>query len=126
MLKLFKLFLPPIFNRNLLRKYYQLLFEKKKTIHSFNYEKNCFKRQAFINKAISKFENCKYLEIGTNENKVFNTIPLKMKDKYGVDPAKGGNFRMTSDEFFEKYHNLKFDVIFIDGLHHYDQCQKQY
>lgn len=124
MLKLFKLFLPPIFNRNLLRKYYQLLFEKKKTIHSFNYEKNCFKRQAFINKAISKFENCKYLEIGTNENKVFNTIPLKMKDKYGVDPAKGGNFRMTSDEFFEKYHNLKFDVIFIDGLHHYDQCQK--
>ena len=31
---------------------------------------------------------------------------------------------MTSDEFFEKYPEEKFDVIFIDGLHHYDQCQK--
>lgn len=124
MLRLLKIFLPPIFNKALIKKYYQLIFEKKKTIHSFKYEKNCFKRQAFVNRAIFKFKNCKYLEIGTNKNSTFDTIPLKMSDKYGVDPVRGGNFRMTSDEFFEKNLNLKFDVIFIDGLHLYNQCQK--
>ena len=31
---------------------------------------------------------------------------------------------MTSDDFFKKYSDLKFDVIFIDGLHEYDQCKK--
>ena len=31
---------------------------------------------------------------------------------------------MTSSEFFEKYKEIKFDVIFIDGLHHYEQCQE--
>ena len=31
---------------------------------------------------------------------------------------------MTSDEFFMKNSHLKFDVIFIDGLHEYEQCQR--
>ena len=31
---------------------------------------------------------------------------------------------MTSDKFFQDNSNLKFDVIFIDGLHEYIQCQK--
>jgi len=35
----------------------------------------------------------------------------------------GGNFRMKSDDFFKKYPRYKFDVIFIDGLHDYKQCQ---
>ena len=47
-----------------------------------------------------------------------------MDDKYGVDPKKGGNFKMTSDDFFKKNPQIKFDVIFIDGLHEYEQCQK--
>lgn len=116
--------LPPILSKYNILKYYNYLIKKKKTIHKFTYEKNFFNRSAFINKAISKFKNCMYLEIGVASNKVFNTIPLKMKNKFGVDPVQGGNFRMTSDEFFEKNKDLKFDVIFIDGLHHYEQCQR--
>ena len=54
----------------------------------------------------------------------FNSIPLKLKNKFGVDPESGGNYRLTSDDFFEKYKHIKFDVIFIDGLHHYLQCQR--
>ena len=109
--------------------YYQKF---KEIINYFLREKNqiyleestFFKRHAFINKAISKYTNCNYLEIGVANNDVFNSIPLKLKNKYGVDPVCGGNYRLTSDAFFEKYKHLKFDVIFIDGLHHYLQCQK--
>ena len=36
----------------------------------------------------------------------------------------GGNYRMTSDKFFKTNDHLKFDVIFIDGLHEYEQCQR--
>jgi hypothetical protein len=87
-------------------------------------ESSFFKRHAFINKAISKYTNCNYLEIGVADNDVFNSIPLKLKNKYGVDPESGGNYRLTSDAFFKMYSQVKFDVIFIDGLHHYLQCQK--
>jgi hypothetical protein len=41
-----------------------------------------------------------------------------------VDPKTGGNFRMTSDKFFLEYPKIKFDTVFIDGLHHYEQVQK--
>tara|TARA_Y100000996_G_C22510245_1_gene638061 strand:- start:344 stop:1051 length:708 start_codon:yes stop_codon:yes gene_type:complete len=119
-----KILLPPVFEKYNLMKYYHILFNKKKTIHLFKYERNFYWRVAFINKAVAKFKNCNYLELGVANNRVFNSIPLKMNKKFGVDPSEGGNFRMTSDEFFEKHQNLKFDVIFIDGLHHYDQCQK--
>jgi len=119
-----KLFLPFFFEKYNLIKYYHILFNKKKTVHQFKYESNFYWRIAFINKAVAKFKNCLYLEIGVANNMVFNSIPLKMSNKFGVDPLRGGNFRMTSDAFFEKHNNLKFDVIFIDGLHHYDQCQK--
>lgn len=101
------------------------MFVRNKNIENFlTFEKNFYTRQAFINKAISMFDNCKYLEIGVANNVVFNSIPLKMSDKFGVDPEKGGNYRMTSDRFFLENNKLKFDVIFIDGLHYYDQCQK--
>lgn len=119
-----KYIIPPILRTRNLREIYKLIFYKKYTKHYFEFENNFFNRHAFINRAISKFENCKYLEIGVSNNDVFNSIPLKIENKFGVDPDNGGNFRMTSDEFFEKHNDLKFDVIFIDGLHIYEQCQK--
>ena len=120
----YKYILPPILRTRTLREIYKSIFQKKYIKHHFEFENNFFNRHAFINKAISKFENCKYLEIGVANNEVFNTIPLKIENKFGVDPDSGGNFRMTSDEFFKEHSNLKFDVIFIDGLHIYEQCQK--
>ena len=121
---LFKYFVPYIFFSGNFRELFNSVFSRKKIIHKFEHEKNFYSRHAFINKAISKFENCKYLEIGVSNNDVFNSIPLSMDNKFGVDPVSGGNYRMTSDDFFKKYSDLKFDVIFIDGLHEYDQCKK--
>lgn len=79
------------------------------------------KRQEIIQELIDlkKFED--YLEIGTFKNDLFDYI--NCKDKIGVDPKSGGNVRKTSDEFFSN-NNKKFDLIFIDGLHTYDQVRK--
>ncbi len=119
-----KYFIPPILTKERFREVYNRKFFKDKVKRHYEYENDFFTRHAFINKAVSQYENCKYLEIGVANNSVFNSIPLKAQNKFGVDPVRGGNFRMTSDDFFQKNNHLKFDVIFIDGLHTYEQCQK--
>ena len=63
----------------------------------------------------------KYLEIGCDDDLLFSKIIVNKK--VGVDPKSGGNVRKTSDEFF-KTNIEKFDLIFIDGLHEYDQVKK--
>jgi len=103
-------------------KIFNNIFEKKQLF----YENNNYNRISLINFAILKFGyDCRYLEIGVFEDTVFNSIPLTLDKKIGVDPFIGGTHRMTSDEFF-KNNNLKFDVIFIDGLHTYDQVLKDF
>ncbi len=62
-----------------------------------------------------------YLEIGCNRNRVFRQIGAPQK--VGVDPSRGGTHRMTSDEYFRR-NELRFDLVFIDGLHHADQVLK--
>ena len=68
---------------------------------------------------IKKYKN--YLEIGTFNNELFNSI--KCENKIGVDPERGGTHRETSDNFFLK-NTKNFDCVFIDGLHHYKQVKK--
>ena len=91
------------------------------TIINIDWGKILYNRMSFISRAIQKFRNCEYLEIGCASNVCFSSIPLI--NKTGVDPENGGNIRDTSDNFF-KNNKKNFDVIFIDGLHHYEQCRK--
>jgi len=70
---------------------------------------------------IKKTNATTYLEIGCDKNQVFDKI--HGVSKIGVDPVSGGTHRMTSDQFFSVSKD-KFDVIFIDGLHHYDQVSR--
>lgn len=79
---------------------------------------------AFIqNKPVSEKSYIKYLEIGCSDNNCFNNVDLPVAQKIGVDPIKGGTHRMTSDVFFKNCTD-NFDIIFIDGLHIYEQVQK--
>ena len=73
--------------------------------------------QEIIN--LKNFNN--YLEIGCDQDENFSQI--NVKNKIGVDPKSGGTHRMTSDTFF-KNNKDKFDVIFLDGLHTYEQTIK--
>ena len=76
-----------------------------------------------------------YLEIGVrNPNDNFNRINANVK--YSVDPGveykiNPVDFKMESDSFFEALENgdllfpsIKFDVIFIDGLHLAEQVER--
>jgi hypothetical protein len=76
-----------------------------------------------------------YLEIGVrNPDHNFNLI--KATKKYSVDPGleyepNTADFKMTSDFFFRKLSNgeilsidIKFDIIFIDGLHLSEQVDR--
>ena len=69
------------------------------------------KRWDLIQHIIDKYSFENYLEIGCDDDYCFDKI--KIKNKIGVDPHMGGNFKGTSDKFFNQ-NNKKFDLIFID------------
>ena len=89
----------------------------------WDWGKKPFNRIAVVNFLLASKGglSSKYLEIGTAKNDLFHSV--MSLNKTGVDPVSGGTHRMTSDEFFLQ-NKEKFDVIFIDGLHEYDQVYK--
>ena len=78
-------------------------------------------RTNLIQQIINKQNYKNYLEIGCDNDENFANISIE--NKIGVDPLKGGTLRMTSDEFF-KINKDNFDIIFLDGLHTYEQTIK--
>tara|TARA_B100000795_G_C22798505_1_gene440615 strand:- start:1743 stop:2432 length:690 start_codon:yes stop_codon:yes gene_type:complete len=104
-----------------INKLYYFLFKErfnKKINFDFPLNKN---RLDFIQRIIDKKNFNSYLEIGCDDDTLFSKV--KVKEKIGVDPVSGGNFKGTSDEFFLQ-NSLYFDCIFIDGLHEYNQVHK--
>lgn len=94
-------------------------------------------RTDIINYLLSKIkkENTIYLEIGVRYPEAnFNSI--NSKTKYSIDPGieyelNPVDFKVTSDVFFEQLNSgiilkkdIKFDVIFIDGLHLAEQVDR--
>lgn len=93
-------------------------------------------RIEIINGLIQKNGYTKYLEIGVQAGDCFRAI--QCEDKIGVDPDTGSaaTHKLTSDDFFTRVlakpnwikqgakNSKMFDIIFIDGLHHADQVEK--
>jgi len=105
-----------VFNRI----YHQLFVENFDKKLNFEFPRD-YSRLDMINYFIKKNDYKSYLEIGCDKNQIFSQITLNKK--IGVDPYSGGNVRKTSDDFF-KENVEKFDLIFIDGLHVYEQVKK--
>lgn len=93
-------------------------------------------RTEIISFLLDLIDGNNYLEIGVrNPDDNFNRITCS--NKFTVDPGvefkkNPVDYKMTSDEFFKGMHtrnsdfpiDIKFDVIFIDGLHLADQAEK--
>jgi hypothetical protein len=95
-----------------------------------------------IQRIIDKKKSCTYLEIGVSEGGSF--FRIKAKQKIAVDPhfkfsrkykikwilknlhnISAKYYETTSDGFFSSINsNDHFDVVFIDGLHTYQQSLK--
>jgi hypothetical protein len=99
-------------------KYKRHAFEKA---FDWQWEKTHYNRIALVNLLISKKHDPAYLEIGCASNSLFDSVPCNRK--IGVDPVAGGNIRRTSDDFFGSNTQL-FDIVFIDGLHTYEQVRR--
>jgi hypothetical protein len=80
-------------------------------------------RTEIINALIEKHNFKSYLEIGVESGA--NFFDVNCSDKIGVDPdeTSQATVKQTSDDFF-KTNKKKFDICFIDGLHHAEQVYK--
>lgn len=81
------------------------------------------KRYELINYLIKKYGYKRYLEIGIdNPNNCYAKIECQLKNS--IDPFKGKNsathFKMSSNQFFRE-NDREYDIVFIDGLHLYQQ-----
>ena len=112
--------LPGKFTLYLRRLYYFFTNERFSKKFDYDWHKKS-SRFDIINKIIKKKKFESYLEIGCQSDVNFSKIIIK--NKIGVDPQSGGTHRMTSDDFFKQNKNT-FDLIFIDGLHVYEQVLK--
>ena len=102
------------------RIYHFFFIERFTKSLKFDFPKDIY-RWDLIQYIINKYKFTDYLEIGCDKDQSFSKIVIK--NKVGVDPISGGTIRDTSDNFF-RYNKEKFDIIFIDGLHHYEQVAK--
>lgn len=80
-----------------------------------------------INHYLSKKDFKKYLEIGVHKGHSYSGVDAIIKDSVDPDENSPAIYHLTSDEFFENIGpslGYKYDVIFIDGLHHTEQVDK--
>jgi hypothetical protein len=96
--------------------------------NAVKYLNSKFQRFDIINHLIEKNGFLNYLEIGVFHGENIRMVKAAHKD--GVDPGHEGviapevTYPMTSDAFFniiKDHPEIKYDVIFIDGLHHANQ-----
>lgn len=98
----------------------QIILDFKEQFH-WDWESYHFNRIALVNLLCQSKLDGSYLEIGCQGNLLFDSVPILKKT--GVDPVAGGTHREYSDDFF-RLNKAHFDVVFIDGLHIYDQVHR--
>ncbi len=77
------------------------------------------KRFDVINYLIKVNDYKSFLEIGTQERINLSNVAIDKKISVDPDPEANPDFILPSDDFF-KQNVDRFDIIFVDGLHHAD------
>lgn len=89
-----------------------------------------------VNAVASRLGGRRYLEIGVHTGATFRTV--EMEDRTGVDPSFAFDtgehqnettrlLEQTSDAFFaQEPASSQFDVVFIDGLHTFEQVVRDF
>jgi hypothetical protein len=87
-------------------------------------------RTDIINYLIERYNYNSYLEIGV-QFPHSNYDKIEIQNKVGVEPYPAQDLlhkhivELTSDMFFKSLEdNVKYDIIFIDGLHTREQCRE--
>jgi hypothetical protein len=80
-------------------------------------------RTNLLNQLVKHFGYSNYLEIGVADSNNFLSVEAQVKVGVDPDPRVRTTYRMTSDVFFRQ-NRMKFDLIFIDGLHERDQVDR--
>ena len=105
-------------------------YRKFKNKHQINkkIDHNFFELEIFdLIKIIIENKNINsYCEIGVDKSYTLNKVKKIAKiDAIGVDPFRNTDIKKSSDIFF-KTNKRKFDLIFIDGLHEFDQVLRDF
>lgn len=91
-------------------------------------KKNKMMRTDIINGFIQHHGYKSYLEIGVNTpaQPGWSHDSIQVEVKHGVDPAPEvkATFPVPSDEFFTHHVKQKYDIVFVDGLHIFDQAYR--
>lgn len=74
-----------------------------------------------INSLIRSYGYSSYLEIGLESWDLYNKVIAA--SKRGVEHNSSGTCKISSDDFF-KNNTLKYDLIFIDGVHTEEQARR--
>lgn len=64
-----------------------------------------------------------FLEIGTQTKISYTSVNVDRKVCVNPDPNAEADYQITSDEYF-KNNFEKFDIVFVDGLHHADAAYR--
>jgi len=72
-----------------------------------------------INYLITVNDYKSFLEIGTQAKINFTSVNVDRKVCVDPDPNAEADYVLTSDDYFENNFE-KFDIVFVDGLHHAD------
>lgn len=93
-------------------------------VESFEVLRGAVQRWNVINALAEACKARTYLEIGLGPRGSRSSSHVRIPNRVSVDPFEvDAEQHMTSDQFFA--HNRKlFDVVFIDGLHHACQAQR--
>lgn len=83
-------------------------------------------RTDILNHLIKTRRFTRYLEIGLNKSVNFDRVACDYKISVDPDPKCRATFCKTSDQYFKIIETwaVFYDLIFIDGLHHDDQLER--